>query len=240
MRRGITLTFTLLCLLCASAVAQEQAPVRSISVSGTVESRTAPDQIMWQINLIDTDKDMLVAKTQNDEKIKAIVALQGKLGVGKIDFETGQLSIRREYERGAQGRRGAFKHYVVKRRVTIRQRDLNRFDEYLDAFVASAEMEVDFDYISSRIHEVRAETRLLALKAAQEKAAAMAAVVGAKLGAVITINEGASEHRHQRALLANAAVVESTPDSDLATETFVPGAITVSITVHATFELLEQ
>ncbi len=97
-------------------------------------------------------------------------------------METGHVSIRREYERGQYGYRGAFRHFVVSRSVTVRQRDLERFDEYLDALVSCAEMEVDFSFESSRIHAVRAETRLKAVMAARDKAAAMAGIVGAKLG----------------------------------------------------------
>ena len=218
------------------ALADEDKPVRSIAVSGTVETRTAPDRIVWNITLTDTDKDMRKAKAGNDEKVKAVVALRKKLGVGEGDFETGRLNIRREYERDERGHRGDFKHFVVTRSVTIRQRDLKRFDEFLDTLVASAEMEVNFSFESSRMHEIRADTRLRALRQAKDKAATMAEVVGAKLGPVLTINE----HRLGGGWnnpLSNAAFVRSEPDPDLASDTFVPGAITVRVTVYATFEL---
>ena len=236
MRRNVTAALALLFVLGRAVLAQEDSPVRSIAVSGTVETKTAPDQIVWRISLADTDKAMREAKARSDEKVKSVIALREKLGVGEGDFETGRVSIRREYERDQHGRRADFKHFIVSRSVTIRQRDLKRFDEFLDALVSSAEMEVSFSFKSSRIHEIRAETRLKALQAAQDKAAAMAKVVGAKLGPAVTVNEHAQGGRRQSPA-SNSAFVQSTPTVDLATDRFVPGAISVQVTVYATFEL---
>ena len=192
MRNKVLVTLILAATWSGTTSAQEEKAVRSISVSGTVVTKTAPDQVVWSISLSDAAKAMRKAKTANDEKVKAVVALRGKLGIGDGDLETGQINIRREYERGQHGSRGAFKHYAVSRGVTIRQRDLKRFDEFLDALVASTEMEVSFAFETSRIHDVRAETRLEALKVARNKAADLAEVVGAKLGRVLTIEEGPS------------------------------------------------
>ncbi len=210
--------------------------VRSVSVSGTVQTKIAPDLIVWRVNLTDTDKDLRAAKAANDESVKAVLALRKTLGIAEGDLETGQVLIQREYERDERGQRGAFKHFAVHRSITVRQRELNRFDEYLDSLVASSEMEVDFSFESSKIHEVRAETRLKALTAAKDKAQAMAEVVGAKLGKVLTINEHA-DNQSLASPWSNSIAIQSVPSVDAASETFVPGAISVSVTVYAVFEL---
>jgi uncharacterized protein len=236
MRRNIVAALSLLCILGVSPLARGEEPVRSISVSGTVETKTAPDRIVWRVNLTDTNVTLADAKKANDQSITAVLALREKLGIAEGDLVTGQMNVHREYERDQHGQRGAFKHFVVTRGATIIQRDLKRFDEFLDALVSSAEMEVNFSFESSRIHEVRAETRLKALAAARDKAEAMAQVVGAKLGRAITINEHSQDNRGQNPF-SNASFVQSTPPVDLATERFAPGAISVQITVYATFEL---
>ncbi len=236
MRRNVTLALVVLLVLGGAASAREQRPLRIVSVSGTVETKAAPDQIVWRISLVDTDRDMRAATARSDEKIESVVALRETLGVAVEDFSTGSVSIRREYERDERGGRGDFKHFIVRRSVTIRQRDLKRFDEFLDALVSSAEMEVGFNFATSRIHEIRAETRLKALQVAKDKAEAMVEVVGAKLGGVLTISEHAGENPWQSPF-SNAAVTQSKPSVDLATEKFVPGAISVQVTVYATFEI---
>lgn len=237
MRRNVTVALAILFLLGRAASAQEERPLRTISVSGTVETKTAPDQIVWSITLTDTDKDIRKAKAKNDAKIESVIALRAKLDVGDEDIATGSVNIRREYERNERGDRGDFKHFRITRSVTIRQRDLKRFDEFLDALISSAEMDVGFSFESSRIHEIRAETRLKALQVAKDKAEALVQVVGSKLGRVLTIDESAQGDR-QRISVSNRKVVQSTPSVDLATERFIPGAISVQMTVYATFEIV--
>jgi uncharacterized protein len=239
MRIVPVLAFTLACI--STALAQDNGPVRTISVTGTVEQKIAPDLIVWSISLTDTDPDMRAAKQSSDAKIEAVLALREPLGIDREDIETGTLSIRREYERDQHGDRGEFKHFIVSRHVTIRQRDLTRLDEFLDAFVTSAEMDVRFHYESTKIREVRAETRLEALKTARQKAEDMAAAVNARLGKALTIDEHSSDGRvdfSNAMFMAQNAVVGSPQSADVASQRFIPGAIQVQMTVYATFELL--
>lgn len=226
-------------ILCGAVVAVEADSTRSISVTGTVVTTTAPDVIVWSLHLAHTDKTMKAAKHENDEHVKRVLALRDELGIGKGDLETGYLNIEREYERDKHGYRGAFKHFSVRRSITIRQRDLKRFDEYLDRLVNSAEMEVSFSYEATGIHQVREQTRLRAIGAARQKAVAMAKAAGAKLGNVLMIREHPPTSSGGMALSnASAINVSSPPTPDAGSETFVPGALQVRITVYATFELL--
>lgn len=236
MRRSMVLLPWVALMCGCAAVSERNAAPRTISVAGTVETKTAPDHVVWRISLRDVDKDLRQAKARNDAKAKSVVALRKTLGIGEGDLETGHISIRREYERTQHGHRGDFKHFVVTRSVTIRQRELKRFDEFLDALVSSADMEVSFRFESSCMRDVRAETRLEALRMAREKARAMAEAAGATLGRALTINEHAQDGRW-RGIGSNAAVVHSTPSVDAASDRFVPGAISVRVTVYATFEL---
>ena len=226
----------LLAIVCGTLQAEVGPPPRSISVSGTVVMKAAPDQVVWHIQLTDFDKDMRQAKQRNDEKIEAVLALRESLGIGEHGLDTGQLSISREFERGQHGERGAFKHYRVSRSVTIRQTDLKRFDEYLDKLVASSEMEVGFSFESSQIHKLRAETRLKAVAEAKRKAAEMARVAGAELGNVLTINEH-SPNQSSLSPMSNSAFTHSPPPVDAGSDRFVPGAISVQVSVYVTFEL---
>ena len=76
----------------------------------------------------------------------SVLALRKALDISEDDLETGPVSIRREYERNRQGDRVSFKNFVVNRSVHVRQRDLTRFDEFLDSLVARTDMEVRFSY----------------------------------------------------------------------------------------------
>ena len=162
---------------------------RTISVSGTAVTRVAPDSIVWHLDISDFDKDVRAAKRSNDQRVKTILGLRKELGIQDGDLETGEVSIRREYERDERGHQGDFKHFAVSRAIMVRQRDFKSFDEFLEKFVAGAAPEFHVEFQSARMQEVRAETRLNALQIAKDKAAAMAKVVGAQLGEVLMIDE---------------------------------------------------
>lgn len=224
-------------VLSASVLAREAKPTRSISVSGTVVTQAVPDVVLWRVSLANFDKDMLEAKKANDEKVRAVLALREKLGIAPRDIETGCLSIEREYDRDEHGNQTAFKHFAVRRTVMIRQRDLKRFDEFLDKLVACGDMEIGFDFECTKIHVVRDETRLQALKAAKSKAEAMAKAVGAKLGKVLTIKEESRQDPWANPASNWLILGSSGPKPDVGSSTFAPGAIQVRVTVYATFKL---
>ena len=238
LKPAATLLLALLLFACP-AFAQPTEPLRTVSVTGTVETKVAPDMVVWRISLSDTDVDLSKAKAASDAKVKAIIALREKLGIKDGDLQTGTMSIRKEYHEDDRGRRKDFKHFNVYRSITIRQRDLKRFDEYIDAFVASAEMEVSFGFQSSKIHEVRADTRLEALRIAKNKAKDLAEVGGAKLGKVLTIDEHGSNEsqRWSNYHMQNAIRPIRNPGTDQSSGTFIPGAIDVKVTIYATFEM---
>lgn len=231
------LALTVPLLVGSSTSAAQEQPLRSISVSGTVETKVAPDYIDWHIKLVDMDGDLFQAKQRSDEKARAVIALRDRLGIELGDMSTGKIRITREYEREKYGGRGPFKHFIIERTIKVRQRDLKRFDEYLSAFVSSADLEVDFSYESSRFREIRAETRLEALRVARDKAAALVEVVDTKLGRVLTITEDEPMLTRPPSP-SNIVLQQGAPlSADMASDTFVPGDIKVRITVHATFEL---
>lgn len=229
-----------LIFLCSPVLADSAELVRMVSVTGTVETKVAPDMVVWRISFSDADPALKAAKDASDANVKAILGLRRKLDIADGDLQTSTINIRKEYHEDERGRRQGFKQFRVYRSVTIRQHDLERLDEFIDAFVASADMEVSFSYQYSKIHETRAETRLKALKIARDKAEALAEVGGAKLGKVLTINEhGGSSRGNFHSQLSNNSYISlpRDPGTDVASSTFVPGAIDVKMTIYATFEL---
>ena len=223
----------------SSLLADESYPIRTISVTGTAVMKTTPDLIRWRIQVTDNDMDLPRAKRSNDRKIEGILGLRGELDIAEGDLETGPVSVRRVYKRDEEGKRtDEFDYFQVRRSVIIRQRDLKRFDEFLEKLVATAEMEVNFNFESSRRHELRAETRLKAMQIAKDKAQKMAEVVDAARGKAITVDEYPPFGR-PRSFGGNNLYFDprSDPVADIASGTSAPGAIEVKVTVYVTFEL---
>jgi len=213
---------------------------RTISVSGTAVTRTPPDLILLHLTISDFDTDMLAAKNRNDQKVKAILALRNQLGIQEGDLETGQISIRRVYDQDERGRQGAFRHFLVNRTMLVRQRDFKRFDEFLEKFVASATPEFEIEFQSTRLQEARAQTRLKALQLAKEKAAALANIVGARLGEALTVDEHwpvLSQGGFGGGGFGTTYDLGAQLEPDTSATTLVPGDLEVRVTIYVTFEL---
>ncbi len=240
MKASLTSWLAVLALIATTPrqlAAQEDGPGRHISVTGTVELKTPPDEIVWNIQLVGENPQLATAMAVNDDKIAAVLALREKLGIAAGELETGYLNIHREHERGEHGERGDFRYFRVSRQVVIRQSDLTRFDEYLDALISSADMEVSFRFESSKVTELRAEARLKAIAIAGEKARAMAEAAGAKVGRVLTIDEHPEGGGGHSMIANNSISFAGTPGVDQSSGTMVPGALSARVTVYATFEL---
>lgn len=236
MNRTALQALALALVLSGSCFAKEAKPTRSIAVSGTVVTQAAPDVVLWRVSLGNFDKDMLRAKKENDTKVRAVLALRDKLGIAAQDIQTGCLTIEREYYRDDHGNPTTFRHFAVRRTVMIHQRDLKRFDDFLDKLVSCGEMEIGFEFECTKVHAVREQTRIQALEVAKSKAAAMAKAVGAKLGEVLTIKEETRSDLWAEPT-SNRLMLDSKPTPDMGNSTFAPGAIEVRVTVYATFEL---
>ena len=76
------------------AAAQECGPKpRLISVTGTAEINAAPDQVSLNLGVETHDKDLSVAKSQNDARIKTVMAIARGAGVEPNDIATSALRM---------------------------------------------------------------------------------------------------------------------------------------------------
>ncbi|HMX29141.1 MAG TPA: SIMPL domain-containing protein, partial [Blastocatellia bacterium] len=131
-----------------------------------------------------------------------------------------------------------FLGYEVKRDVSIALRELARFDELLGEIVRAGITRVkDVELRTTQLRQHKDKARAMAVKAAQEKAAAMAAEIGQSIGKAVTISEiaeGGFSPLQNITRNASAMVAGSPSDSE---SLFVPGLITVKASVSVSFEL---
>jgi len=217
---------------------QGNGPDRTISVTGTALTRTIPDTVVWQVHTTSTHLNIVEAKNISDVQMQAILKTVRDLGVEAKDVQTGYLEVRKEYQRDNYGTPAIFKHFRVTRQLTIKERDTSKFDKFLTGLVKSADVEVSYELTTSRLQDIRAETRLKAVTTAKDKAAAMAGALDASLGDVLKIHEKVDHGYGGMSNLANEIQLEKLEDSEEVDEsTFAPGAIGVKVAVDAVFEL---
>jgi uncharacterized protein len=228
------------CLLFVGSVAAEDAKLspRHVSVTGTAVARVQPDTVVWHVTVRRTNRELAVAQEACDEGVKKVLALRTELKLKPEEAQTGYLWIEKVFDRDRAGNQTSFRHFAVVRTIKLRQRDTSRFDVILAQLVEAEDVEVSYQLESSDYHKLRAQTRLEAVKAAREKAAAMTELLGAKLGRVLRIAEPEETGSSSFNTLSNAAF--SAPrqaEPDEAPGTFAPGAIEIKVSIEVDFEI---
>lgn len=230
MRNSLRLiTLTLLVLPLALAETE-----RSITVTGTAVVQVVPDHVAWFINIADTNPDLLSAKKRNDDRVATAMELIRSLGTEPVDVQTSNVSVHKEYNHDEQGRQTDFKHFVVNRSIAVKQRDLDRFDEFFNTLVEKTQADVNFSWQSTQVIELRKEARKRAAKIAKEKAESMLTELGATLGPVITVEE-TSDRAFAYTNISNTITPASIAQDDEVKGTFAPGAIDVRVSVNVKF-----
>jgi len=245
-------TILIVILLCSafSLSAQEIDKLPVITVSGTAEVQVAPDEAVFSIDVTKTNKDLQAAKRLNDESVGKILELTRRFSILPQNVQTTQIAVDMKYEsiRDAKTRvfsddgdeigKRVFRGYEVSKSVTVRLTDLSRFEEFFAAVLqtgVSAVNSVTFE--TSKLRENKDKAREMAMKAAKEKATAMAAAVGQTVGRAIKITEGTVGGQMFGNYLANANTVATGGVFTESLVTFAPGAIKIEAQVTVSFLL---
>ncbi len=230
-----------LCLLCfcgAAAAEEIKLSPRHVAVTGTSVARVQPDTVVWHIQIRRMNKELAKAQTDCDEAVKKILAMRAELKLKPEETQTGHLSVQKIYDRDQAGNQTSFRHFLVERSITLRQRDTTQFDAVLSKLIEAADVEVSYSLESSQYHDLRAKTRLEAVKAAREKATAMTELLGGKLGNVLRIAEPQETWGSSYSGVSNSmSVAPRQAEPDKAPGTFAPGSIEVKVSIEVAFEI---
>ncbi|MBV9211541.1 MAG: SIMPL domain-containing protein [Acidobacteria bacterium] len=241
------LALTLCFGLSASAQNTDNMPV--ITVTGTAEVMVAPDEVVFSLDVTKTDKDLQVAKRLNDETVGKVLELTRRFSIAPQNVKTDYISVEMKYESirdsqkkvydedGDEVGTKVFRGYEVSKTVIVRLTDITRFEEFFAEVLKTGITEVNrVTFETSKLRENMDTARDLAMKAAREKATAMAASVGQTIGKAVKITEGNTANQAYTAGFANNSVGTSGSFSQ-SVATFAPGAIKVEAQVTASFLL---
>jgi uncharacterized protein YggE len=171
--------------VCAQEDSRHQ---RSISVSGTAEVQVLPDEAVLTLAIDSTDKDLSVAKTQNDSRVRKLITLAKDAGVEAKHIQTSALTMAPEY---SEEKIPKFLGFKVSQTLVVELMDLSKYDALMTNVLRAGVNRVDgLQFVVSEPRKYRDEARSKALTAAREKAVAMAAVLGQTIGKPVEINEG--------------------------------------------------
>jgi uncharacterized protein YggE len=131
-------------------------------------------------------------QTKNSITINQVTKALKKMGIESKDIATDWYTIEPLYEDYDSLRIKGYRIYNV---VAITLRDIKKTNDVIvGATQAGANQVVNVEFYTSELRKYRDQARELAMKAAAEKAQALANAAGAKTSCVLSINENTSSH----------------------------------------------
>src|SRR5215203_346977 len=185
-------TTALLVLFAAAALVSAQTPPEPphVTVAGEAEMNIAPDEVVFDVTLQHFSKELKAAKTQTDERLKGLIGLARKHGVAESDTQTDYVKVEPRFKGGNDTK--TFLGYWVRKDLVFTLRDVTRAEGLLSELLDYGVWRINsISFSTSQMRRHRDQARAMAMKAAQEKAAALAGAVGQKIGKAISIEEEA-------------------------------------------------
>ena len=238
---ALVLVFSLSAWVGNQSASQEP---RFITVTGDAEVRVVPDEVILTLGVETWDKDLEVAKSQNDERVRRVLALARDYEIEPKHIQTDHISIEPRYHDNYEKR--GFIGFFVRKTIVITLRDISKFEDLLtSALGAGVNYVHGVQFRTTELRKYRDEARALAIKAAREKAIALTEELGQEVGEPHSIREDQSSwwswygawwgSRWGGGAAQN--VVQNAGGGSFSTEGgMAPGQISVSARVTVSFE----
>lgn len=248
---GLLLVFT----ICSFAQELDKTP--QIAVTGNAEVFVEPDEANISLDVTKTNKDLAIAKKENDETTAKILEVTKRFNIPAQDVNIRNISVEiknkiiRDPKKPVYDEDGdltgekVFVGYEVSKTIGIKFTDLKRFEEFFAELLKTGVTEVNsVSFETSKLRQYKDQARDMAVKAAREKAMAMADAIGQSIGKAIRITEGTISNSTLNYSNINSNITANTISAigiDETTSTsigsFSPGTITVSAQATVVFVL---
>ena len=230
MRLKIAVAF---CVFAGLAMAEDRLPSKVIRVVGTAEVKVVPDRAVIDIGVEKQDPSASVAKHAEDAAARRILVALRTFGIDEKDVQTTYLSLQPQ----SYTRKGVrISYFVAAQTMTITVRDLSKLDTLLETLIKAGGNRIDsISYETSDLRKYRDQARGEAVKAAREKAGALATALGQDIGKAQSIEE-VPDYSFSAGLQANTNFEAFSRDK-AAAPTIAAGQKTISASVTVSFEL---
>jgi uncharacterized protein YggE len=218
----------------APAVHAADAPVRTLTVSGSGEVKAAPDQAQLSTGVVTQGRNASEALKANARAMNTIFDTLKSNGIAEKNIQTSNFSVSPRYAEYKAGTSGPQKivGYEVSNVVTVLVDKLDKVGPTLDALVAAGSNQIDGPTFSiADPVPLLAKAREAAVKDAMARAETLARAASVSLGPITSISENGGyappQPMYRMAMSANAA-----PPTPIA-----GGEQSVSASVSITWEI---
>lgn len=234
---------TLILALCLNTISPAQAASEPapplITVTGEAEVRVVPDEVVFDLTVQTLNRDLRVAKTQTDERLKKTLELTRKYRIAPADVQTDYIKLEPRYRGNDETR--TLVGYSVRKDLVFTLRDASQAEALLSEVMEAGISRINsINFRSSQLRKHRDQARALAIKAAQEKAVALTAEIGQRIGKAYSIDEdvpGGVSNFRTGTLSPNNFIADSDGATASSEGTLALGQIKVSARVMVRFIL---
>lgn len=252
-----TMFFLVMSISTSNCFAEGVSPVvnRVISVTGSADVMVVADEAVFTLAVETTNMDIMKAKSENDVSIKKIKTMAQELKIEAKYVVTDYISVNPKYTYTNDGE-NIFKGYIIHRGLVITLKDLSKFDELFTRILDSGANYIqNVQFKTTELRKYKDEARALAIKAAKEKAVALAKELGQTIGKANMIQEIQEDTYSYYSPLSSSSYagtnwlsnvsaasnsivnVPGASSQNINSDEFSPGQIKVSARISVTFDL---
>ncbi len=221
---------------------------RVITVMGEAEVKVKPDEVVIILGVENMHTDLVIAKKENDDRVKKVIAVAKENGVDPKHIQTDWIEIDPRYRRDYP--QEEFIGYFVRNTVALTLKETDKLDPVLSQSLVSGANSVNgVHFRTTELRKFRDQARSMAIKAAREKAVALAKELDQGIGSPRSISEdayyggyygfGRYSVRGQgtQNMMSNAFFDQGGSGGGMSESSIALGQISVSARVTVTFEL---
>lgn len=222
----------------------QSSPPPLVSTSGTAQVRVVPDLADLNFEVEVRHADLAIARKEQAERMAKLLTALRAAGVAENELQTSQVAIAPDYTNRRE-ETDKVKFYSVSQTVCCTLHEVKKVPDVTASAISAGATTVSGACLrTSQLRKYRDEARAMAIKAAREKAVALAGELGAKVGKPYTITEGAANdwrssgyNRNNLQVQSNAANDAAETPGDGSSPAFAPGSISISASVDVAFLL---
>ncbi|MDQ3817672.1 MAG: SIMPL domain-containing protein [Acidobacteriota bacterium] len=170
------------------ARAQEGREPPLITVTGEAEVLVVPDEVIISLGVETSQRDLGAAKSENDARVKRVLALTREFSIDPKHVQTDYITVEPWYRRGTDVPQSL--EYRVRKSIVVTLKDTAKFETFLSRVLEVGVTNVQgVQFRTTELRKYRDQARAMAIKAAREKATALAGELGQKIGRAYRISE---------------------------------------------------
>jgi len=150
----------------------------------------APDEVILNVGVETFDADLARAKSENDAAGQRLVAAIRAMGVEEKHIQTAALAVTIQYKDQYHGAFQGIDGYFARRSYAITLKKTQDFEKLVTTALSNGANQIHgFEFRTTELRKYRDQARSMAIKAAREKAVALAGDLECRVGAPRSINE---------------------------------------------------